>query len=92
VMPAHALQFHVMQWAQQRGMTYYDLVAIPNAETMSTHDSMWNLYVFKSGFGGRPVEWVGCFDKVLDPRGHAWEACEPAYYRLYRWRVRDILY
>jgi hypothetical protein len=73
-------------------MTYYDLVAIPNAETMSTHDSLWNLYVFKSGFGGRPVEWVGCLDKVLDPRGHAWEAFEPAYYRLYRWRVRDILY
>jgi len=92
VMPAHALQFHVMQWAQQHGMTYYDLVAIPNAETMSTHDSLWNLYVFKSGFGGRPVEWVGCLDKVLDPRGHAWEAVEPAYYRLYRWRVRDILY
>src|SRR5437764_169297 len=78
VMPAHALQFHVIQWAQQRGLTYYDLVAIPNAETVSTHDSMWNLYVFKSGFGGRPVEWVCCLDRVLDPRGHAWEACEPA--------------
>jgi peptidoglycan pentaglycine glycine transferase (the first glycine) len=92
VMPAHALQFHVMQWAQQRGLTYYDLVAIPNVETISAHDSMWNLYVFKAGFGGRPVEWVGCLDKVLDPRGQLWEAFEPAYYRLYRWRAGDVMY
>lgn len=92
LMPAHALQFHVMAWAQQQGLTYYDLVAIPNAEGISTRDPMWGLYVFKSGFGGRPVEWAGCLDSVLDVRGHAWQALEPAYYRLYRWRRHDILY
>ena len=92
LMPAHALQFCVMQWAQQRGITYYDMVAIPNLENLSVDDPMWGLYVFKSGFGGRPVEWAGCFDKVLDPRGHAWEAFEPAYYRLYNWRVKDVMY
>ena len=92
LMPAHLLQFHVMQWAYERGFTYYDLVAIPNAESLSTRDSMWGLYVFKSGFGGRPVEWAGCLDRVLDPRGRCWELLEPAYYRLYRWRVNDVLY
>ena len=92
LMPAHALQFHVMAWAQQRGLTYYDLVAIPNAAGMSTRDPMWGLYVFKSGFGGRPVEWAGCLDSVLDARGHLWQAIEPAYYRLYRWRRHDIFY
>jgi len=92
VMPAHLLQFHVMHWAWERGMTYYDLVAIPNAETISARDSLWGLYVFKAGFGGRPVEWAGCLDKVLDPRGHAWEALEPVYYRLYKWCVKDALY
>jgi len=92
VMPAHLLQFHVMQWAWERGKTSYDLVAIPNAETISARDSLWGLYVFKAGFGGRPVEWAGCLDKILDPRGHAWEALEPAYYRLYKWRVKDALY
>lgn len=92
LMPAHALQFHAMAWAQQRGITYYDLVAIPNLETLSARDSMWGLYVFKAGFGGRPVEWAGCFDKVLDPRGHAWEALEPAYYRLYNRRFKDVMY
>jgi len=92
VMPAHALQFHVMRWAWERGLGAYDLVAIPNVETVGARDPMWGLYVFKSGFGGYPVEWVGCLDKALDPRGHAWEALEPAYYRLYTWRAGDILY
>jgi len=92
LMPAPAIQYAVMEWAQQRGMTYYDLVAIPNVETISARDSMWGLYVFKSGFGGRPVEWAGCLDKIIDPRGAAWEAIEPAYYRFYRWRVKDVMY
>ncbi len=92
LMPAHALQFHAMQWAYEHGVRYYDLVAIPNAEAVSIQDSMWGLYVFKSGFGGYPIEWAGCLDKVLDPRGHAWEALEPAYYRLYRWRVKEVMY
>jgi lipid II:glycine glycyltransferase (peptidoglycan interpeptide bridge formation enzyme) len=92
LMPAHLLQFHVMEWARQRGMIYYDLVAIPNVETIGPRDPMWGLYTFKAGFGGRPVEWVGCFDKPLDPRGHAWEALEPAYYRLFRWRTGNLLY
>ncbi len=95
VMPAHALQYHVMQWAHEHGKTYYDLVAIPNLESLEAlgaEDPMWNLYIFKAGFGARPVEWVGCLDKTLDPRGAAWEALEPAYYRIYKWRTRDSLY
>lgn len=91
LMPAPLLQFHVMQWAWERGKTYYDFVAIPNLENMGK-DSMWGLYTFKSGFGGRPIEWAGCMDKILDPRGYAWEALEPAYYRLYKWRRHDVFY
>ncbi len=92
VMPAHALQFHIMEWARERGIDYYDLVAIPNLENIGPDDPLWDIYVFKSGFGGRPVEWAGAMDKILDPRGRAWEALEPAYYRLYKWRTRDVPY
>jgi lipid II:glycine glycyltransferase (peptidoglycan interpeptide bridge formation enzyme) len=92
VMPAHAVQFHAMAWAQQQGISYYDMVAIPNLETIGEQDPMWGLYVFKSGFGGRPVEWAGSFDKVLAPTGHFWEFVEPAYYRLYRRHTRDTFY
>ncbi len=93
LMPAHALQFHVMQWAQQRGITYYDLVAIPNLEDLEAGDAgMWGLYTFKYGFGSYPIEWAGGMDLSLDPRGHAWEFVEPAYYRLYRRRAGNLLY
>jgi len=92
VMPAHALQFHVVQWAWEQGMTYYDLVAIPNLETIGPADPLWGIYTFKSGFGGRPAEWIGAMDKVLDPRGAAWEALEPAYYRVYKRLTRDVPY
>ena len=92
VMPAHAVQFHAMAWAQQQGITYYDMVAIPNLETIGEDDPMWGLYVFKSGFGSRPIEWAGSFDKVLSPCGHGWEFLEPAYYRLYRRFTGDTFY
>jgi len=95
LMPAHVLQFHVMQWAYERGADYYDLVAIPSLETIGPDDPMWGLYTFKSGFGGRPAEWIGSMDLVLDPRGRAWEFIEPAYFRLFRLARRkagDFLY
>jgi lipid II:glycine glycyltransferase (peptidoglycan interpeptide bridge formation enzyme) len=92
VMPAHAAQFHAMAWAQQQGISYYDMVAIPNLESIGEHDPMWGLYVFKSGFGSRPIEWAGAYDKVLAPAGHLWEFVEPAYYRLYRRHTRDAFY
>lgn len=95
LMPAHALQFHVMQWAYEHGADYYDLVAIPSLETIGPDDPMWGLYTFKSGFGGRPAEWIGSMDLVLDPRGRAWEFIEPAYFRLFRLARRkagDFLY
>lgn len=46
-MPAHTLQFHVMRWPWERGLTTYDLVAIPNLESieaLGADDLMWNLY------------------------------------------------
>lgn len=91
LMPAPLLQFHAMQWAQEHGMTAYDLVAIPNADAPAA-DTRWGLYWFKAGFGGHPVEFAGCLDKVLDPRGVLWEALEPAYYRLYVRRTGDLFY
>lgn len=84
LMPAYLLQWEVMRWANARGITYYDMVAIPNPEKLNEDDPMWGLYRFKAGFGGEIREFLGCLDlPVRNVRAAAWYRFEPLYYRLH---------
>ncbi len=52
LMPNYLLQWEVMRWARQRGLTYYDMVGVPRPENFNEGDSLWGVYRFKAGFGG----------------------------------------
>lgn len=85
LMPTYLLQWEVMKWAKQHGITYYDMVAIPNPDSLNEQDPMWGLYRFKSGFGGDIAEFVGCYDlPIKQARAWAWYNFEPIYYRIRR--------
>ena len=93
LMPTYQLQWEVMRWAKEQGITFYDMVAIPNPENLSEDDSMYGLYRFKSGFGGRIAEFVGCLDlPVASLRAAAWNRIEPLYYRAYKRLKHDVYY
>lgn len=93
LMPTYLLQWEVMRWAKQQGITYYDMVAIPNPKNLNESDSMYGLYRFKSGFGGRIAEFVGCLDWRVKPvRALAWYYWEPLYYRAYQKLKHDVYY
>jgi len=61
-MPTHLLQWEAMKRAKAAGCTVYDLWGAP--ETFDESDSMWGVYRFKEGLGGRVVRTLGAWDYV----------------------------
>jgi lipid II:glycine glycyltransferase (peptidoglycan interpeptide bridge formation enzyme) len=63
---SYALQWAMMRLARSRGARYHDLwgVAPPGAGP----EHPWHgVGLFKRGFGGREVSWIGSWDLVIDP-------------------------
>jgi peptidoglycan pentaglycine glycine transferase (the first glycine) len=59
-MPTYLLQWEAMKRAKSAGCTFYDLWGAP--ETFDESDSMWGVYRFKEGLGGRVVRTLGAWD------------------------------
>ena len=64
-MPSYALQFQAMVSAARGGCRDYDLWGLP-PEPDRAHP-WYGLWQFKTGFGGRLVRYVGCWELVIDP-------------------------
>ena len=59
-MPTYLLQWEAMKRAKLRGCTVYDLWGAP--EVFDESDSMWGVYRFKEGLGGKVVRTLGAWD------------------------------
>ena len=89
----YVLQWEVMRWAKERGLTHYDMVGVPKPEDLDESSSLWGVYKFKEGFGGEIVDSLGCYDlPVKRARAAAWYKLEPAYYRLYYKLKNNVFY
>lgn len=88
LMPAYALQWEAIRLARRRGCRTYDLFGIPPSPAPG--HPMQGLYRFKTGFGGRLLHRLGCWDVpyrraaygayVLAERARSW------YFRRFRKR------
>jgi lipid II:glycine glycyltransferase (peptidoglycan interpeptide bridge formation enzyme) len=78
-MPNHLLQWEAMRRAKAAGCQVYDLWGAPNVFDES--DSLWGVYRFKEGFGGKVVRHIGAWD--LPVRGVS--------YRLYTQVLPQVL-
>ncbi len=59
-MPTYLLQWEAMKRAKSAGCRVYDLWGAP--EAFDESDSMWGVYRFKEGLGGRVVRTLGAWD------------------------------
>jgi peptidoglycan pentaglycine glycine transferase (the first glycine) len=59
-MPTYLLQWEAMKRAKAAGCAVYDLWGAP--ETFNESDSMWGVYRFKEGLGGRVIRTLGAWD------------------------------
>ncbi len=95
LMAPHLVQWEAMRHLRSRGVTEYDLFAVPGrAEQRDPASPLRGLWQFKSGFSGELREFVGLWDLVLDARRQAiWRRVVEPVVRRARWRLRgDLLY
>jgi lipid II:glycine glycyltransferase (peptidoglycan interpeptide bridge formation enzyme) len=59
-MPTYLLQWEAMKRAKAKGCARYDLWGAP--EVFDESDSMWGVYRFKEGLGGKVVRTLGAWD------------------------------
>ncbi|GAB4457633.1 MAG: peptidoglycan bridge formation glycyltransferase FemA/FemB family protein [Anaerolineales bacterium] len=64
-MPNYLLQWEAMKRAKAKGCEVYDLWGAP--EVFDESDSMWGVYRFKEGLGGRVVRTLGAWDFAPSP-------------------------
>ncbi len=68
LMPNHLMQWEMMQWAQARGCTVYDMRGVsPEVDGEPCEPHLAGLNRFKRGFGATYVEYVGDWDLNLSP-------------------------
>lgn len=64
-MPNYLLQWEAMRRARDRGCRQYDLWGAP--DVFDESDSMWGVFRFKEGLGGRVVRTAGALDYAARP-------------------------
>jgi peptidoglycan pentaglycine glycine transferase (the first glycine) len=64
-MPTYLLQWEAMKRAKAKGCAVYDLWGAP--EVFDESDSMWGVYRFKEGLGGKVVRTLGAWDFAPSP-------------------------
>ena len=64
VMPNHALHWHIIKWAKEKGYKLYDLWGIPS--NPGEKHPLYGVYRFKKGFNGELKTWIGVYDLPFD--------------------------
>jgi len=64
-MPTYLLQWEALKRAKAKGCTVYDLWGAP--EVFDESDSLWGVYRFKEGLGGKVVRTLGAWDFAPSP-------------------------
>jgi peptidoglycan pentaglycine glycine transferase (the first glycine) len=64
-MPTYLLQWEAMKRARAKGCKVYDLWGAP--DVFDESDSMWGVYRFKEGLGGKVVRTLGAWDYAPNP-------------------------
>jgi len=65
LMPNHAIHWHVIKWAKEKGYKYYDLWGIPSSP--NPDHPLYGVYRFKKGFNGALVKLAGVYDYIYSP-------------------------
>lgn len=63
---SYLMQWRIMQWLMERGITNYDLVGSPNRDQIDQPNSRAGLYEFKRKFNPEITEFIGCWDLPLN--------------------------
>lgn len=69
---SHLLQWHVIEWAKEKGSTLHDLCGAPPSDQINNPDHKhYGIGRFKTSFNKHVTDYVGAFDVVVRPRNYA---------------------
>ena len=93
ITPANLLQWEIMKWAKEHGITHYDMWGVPTLDKLDENHPLYGVYKFKAGFGSELVDFVGTLDlPVKSTRARLWNKLEPWYFRLHQRIKGDVYY
>ncbi len=68
---SHLLQWEVMRWMKQRGVTSYDLCGSPHSSQIENPDNSFHgIGRFKTSFNKHVTDYIGCYDIIADPAAY----------------------
>lgn len=92
---SHLLQWEVMNWLKERGVTSYDLCGAPPSDMINdeTHPH-YGIGRFKTSFNKQVTDYIGAYDIVVKPMKYKlWRKIgERAAVRLHSMRFREYWY
>jgi lipid II:glycine glycyltransferase (peptidoglycan interpeptide bridge formation enzyme) len=93
VQAPYALQWGIMQWLKEYGVTEYDLHGTPPADKIDdpTHP-LHGLARFKTGFNDQVTEYIGTYDLPLTNRYSAWTKFGERLVAGYAHRIKKELF
>ncbi len=68
---SHLLQWEVIKWMKDRGVTRYDLCGTPHSTAMNDEShKFYGVGRFKSSFNKHITDFVGCYDLPVNPTSY----------------------
>lgn len=94
VQAPYALQWGIMQWLKQHGVTEYDLHGVPPADQIDNpKHPLAGLARFKLGFNAEVTEFIGTYDLALDKAKYQlWNRVGEKLVMRYEHRVKSRLF
>ncbi len=92
---SHLLQWYVIKWAKSQGSTLHDFCGSPPSDQINnTEHKHYGVGQFKTAFNKTVIDYVGCYDIVLQPAKYAiWSKVgERVAQRLHYYKHRDSYY
>jgi lipid II:glycine glycyltransferase (peptidoglycan interpeptide bridge formation enzyme) len=92
---SHLLQWHIIEWAQSRGVTVHDFCGSPPSDEINNPDHPHHgVGMFKTAFNKSITDYIGVYDYVTRPTMYTlWSKIgERVYRKLYFKRTHDYYY
>lgn len=87
---SHLLQWEVIKWMKEHGVTTYDLCGSPHStEINDTNNPFHGIGRFKTSFNKHVTDYVGCYDIVIRPRAYKlWKSYGQRIATSLSWRLK----
>ncbi|MCA9336433.1 peptidoglycan bridge formation glycyltransferase FemA/FemB family protein [Candidatus Saccharibacteria bacterium] len=88
---SHLLQWEIITWMKERGVTSYDLCGAPHSSAINDEShKFYGVGRFKTSFNKHVTDYVGCYDLVVNPGAYKrWQQFGQRLIVSLTWRLKQ---